>query len=74
MSLLQVDLLARWRATDRQDAELERALFETVRGISQGSRTRAEVPYVMCWILAVDHIQFRVYTIPSQSVFDLARH
>jgi phosphoenolpyruvate carboxylase len=36
ISLLQVDLLARWRATDRQDAELERALFETVRGISQG--------------------------------------
>ena len=36
ISLLQVDLLARWRATDRQDAELEKALFETVRGISQG--------------------------------------
>jgi len=36
ISLLQVDLLARWRATDRQDPELERALFETVRGISQG--------------------------------------
>ncbi len=36
ISLLQVDLLARWRATDRQDADLERALFETVRGISQG--------------------------------------
>jgi phosphoenolpyruvate carboxylase len=36
ISLLQVDLLARWRATDRQDVELERALFETVRGISQG--------------------------------------
>ena len=36
ISLLQVDLLARWRATDREDAELEKALFETVRGISQG--------------------------------------
>ena len=36
MSLLQVDLLARWRATGRQDGELERALFETVRGIAQG--------------------------------------
>jgi phosphoenolpyruvate carboxylase len=36
VSVLQVDLLARWRATDRQDAELERALFETVRGIAQG--------------------------------------
>ncbi|MFA7329867.1 MAG: phosphoenolpyruvate carboxylase [Candidatus Delongbacteria bacterium] len=36
MSLLQVDLLARWRAGNREDAELERALFETVRGISQG--------------------------------------
>lgn len=36
ISLLQVDLLARWRATNREDVELEKALFETVRGISQG--------------------------------------
>jgi phosphoenolpyruvate carboxylase len=36
MSLLQVDLLERWRATDREDRELEAALFETVRGIAQG--------------------------------------
>ena len=36
MSFLQVDLLARWRAGGREDKELERALFETVRGISQG--------------------------------------
>ncbi len=36
MSLLQVDLLRRWRATDRSDRELERALFTTVRGIARG--------------------------------------
>ena len=36
LCLLQVDLLARWRAGDRQDAALESALFETVRGIAQG--------------------------------------
>ncbi|MCA9783366.1 MAG: phosphoenolpyruvate carboxylase [Candidatus Cloacimonetes bacterium] len=36
MSLLQVDLLSRWRASGREDRELETALFETVRGISQG--------------------------------------
>jgi len=36
MSLLQVDLLQRWRATDREDDELLRALFASVNGISQG--------------------------------------
>jgi phosphoenolpyruvate carboxylase len=36
MSLLQVDLLRRWRATDRQDAELQRALFTSVKGIARG--------------------------------------
>ncbi len=36
MSFLQVDLLARWRAADRQDPDLERALFATVRGIARG--------------------------------------
>lgn len=36
MSLLQVDLLQRWRAGDRQDTELERALLTTVKGIARG--------------------------------------
>lgn len=36
MSLIQVDLLARWRDTDRQDDALLEALFETVRGIARG--------------------------------------
>jgi phosphoenolpyruvate carboxylase len=36
MSLLQVDLLARWRESGRQDAELLQALLATVRGIAQG--------------------------------------
>lgn len=36
MSFLQVDLLARWRAADRDDPRLERALFATVRGIAHG--------------------------------------
>jgi len=36
MSLLQVDLLQRWRDGDRQDEELEAALFATVRGIARG--------------------------------------
>jgi phosphoenolpyruvate carboxylase len=36
MSLLQVDLLRRWRATDRQDAELEQALLTCVKGIARG--------------------------------------
>jgi phosphoenolpyruvate carboxylase len=36
MSLLQVDLLARWRAAGRADDELFAALLATVRGIAQG--------------------------------------
>ena len=36
MSLLQVDLLARWRAAERADDELFGALLATVRGIAQG--------------------------------------
>ncbi len=36
MSLLQVDLLRRWRAGNRRDSDLERALFTTVRGIARG--------------------------------------
>lgn len=36
MSLLQVDLLKRWRDTDREDAGLLNALFTTVRGIALG--------------------------------------
>lgn len=36
MSLVQIDLLKRWRATDRQDKDLEQALFTTVRGIARG--------------------------------------
>ncbi len=38
MSLVQVDLLHRWRAGDRQDQELERVLIQTVRGIARGLR------------------------------------
>ena len=36
MSLLQVDLLQRWRAGDREDDSLLQALFATVHGIAQG--------------------------------------
>ena len=36
MSLLQVDLLARWRAGGRVDDELFRGLLATVRGIAKG--------------------------------------
>jgi phosphoenolpyruvate carboxylase len=36
ISLLQIDLLRRWRGGDRQDPHLERALFATVRGIARG--------------------------------------
>jgi len=36
ISLLQVDLLARWRATDRSDDGLLRALIATVNGIAAG--------------------------------------
>ena len=36
ISLLQVDLLARWRAADRDDDNLLRALITTVNGISAG--------------------------------------
>ena len=38
MSLLQIDLLRRWRAGGRKNPELELALFETVRGIARGLR------------------------------------
>ena len=36
MSLLQVDLLARWRASGRVDEDLFRGLLATVRGIAKG--------------------------------------
>ncbi len=36
MSLLQVDLLKRWRAGDRLDDELLEALLVTVNGIARG--------------------------------------
>jgi len=36
ISLLQVDLLDRWRAGGSKDADLERALRSTVRGIARG--------------------------------------
>lgn len=36
MSVLQVELLRRWRSGDRTDTELERALFTTVKGIARG--------------------------------------
>ena len=36
MSLLQVDLLRRWRASNRQDKDLQSALHTTVRGIARG--------------------------------------
>jgi len=36
MSLLQVDLLARWRAKEREDDELLAALLASVNGIAQG--------------------------------------
>ena len=35
MSFVQVDALARWRAGDRQDEELEQVLIATVHGIAQ---------------------------------------
>jgi phosphoenolpyruvate carboxylase len=36
MSLLQVDLLQRWRATDRSDEHLLHALVASVNGVAQG--------------------------------------
>jgi phosphoenolpyruvate carboxylase len=36
MSLMQVDLLKRWRAGGRTDTDLERALYTTVKGIARG--------------------------------------
>jgi phosphoenolpyruvate carboxylase len=36
MSLMQVDLLARWRASNRHDEELFQALLASVNGIAQG--------------------------------------
>ncbi|NIW24828.1 MAG: phosphoenolpyruvate carboxylase, partial [Gammaproteobacteria bacterium] len=36
MSLMQVDLLARWRAADRDDEALFEALLASVNGIAQG--------------------------------------
>ncbi|NIP58310.1 MAG: phosphoenolpyruvate carboxylase, partial [Gemmatimonadetes bacterium] len=38
MSLLQVDLLRRWRETDREDDRLLDALVDTVIGIAEGMR------------------------------------
>lgn len=36
MSLIQVDLLARWREGGRSDTELERTLISSVKGIARG--------------------------------------
>ena len=36
MNLMQVDLLQRWRATDRQDRDLFDALLASISGIAQG--------------------------------------
>ena len=36
MNLMQVDLLRRWRATQRQDRELFEALLASINGIAQG--------------------------------------
>ncbi len=36
MSLIQIELLQRWRATDRQDKDIERVLLMTVKGIARG--------------------------------------
>jgi len=38
LSLVQVELLQRWREGGREDAELERVLAQTVRGIARGLR------------------------------------
>ena len=38
MSFVQIDLLQRWREGGREDAELERVLIQTVRGIARGLR------------------------------------
>jgi phosphoenolpyruvate carboxylase len=36
MSLMQIDLLARWRASDYEDTALFDALLASVNGIAQG--------------------------------------
>ena len=36
MSLLQIDLLARWRASDREDGDAFKALLLSVNGIAHG--------------------------------------
>lgn len=36
MNLLQVDLLQRWRATERRDRDLFEALLASISGIAQG--------------------------------------
>jgi len=36
MSLLQVDLLRRWRATNREDEALFDALIASINGIARG--------------------------------------
>jgi len=38
MSILQIDALRRWREGGRTDADLERVLVQTVRGIARGLR------------------------------------
>ena len=36
MSLMQVDLLSRWRESGREDPELFEALLASINGIAQG--------------------------------------
>jgi phosphoenolpyruvate carboxylase len=41
MSLLQVELLRRWRESGREDEKLRTALLASVNGISRGLQTAA---------------------------------
>ncbi len=36
MNLMQIDLLRRWRSTDRSDRDLFEALLASIGGIAQG--------------------------------------
>ena len=36
MNLMQIDLLERWRASERQDRDLFDALLASIAGIAQG--------------------------------------
>ena len=61
MSLLQVDLLRRWRETDRQNEEIFDALLATVNGIAEGLQNTGEITKNLCSFFISSHSKSQAF-------------